>query len=222
MKINVDFHVHSEFSPDSVTKIEDLVRRAHELNLGKLIITDHNTIKGAQILHKRYPDFVIIGEEILTTKGEILAFFVKEELPRWIDADEAFKRLQDQGAFISLSHPYSFVRYGWTEAEMERYLPYLDAIEIANGRNSTRENEQAIEFAAAHGLAGTAGSDAHSLKELGRMMLELDDFSTADELRASIRNATVVGTPSSGLVRLRSRAAVIQKKLGLYSETRDY
>lgn len=221
LKILVDFHVHSEFSPDSVTKLSALIERAHELNLGKLVITDHNSIQGAIRLQKRYPDFVIVGEEILTTRGEILAFFVEEEIPAGLEPAEAFRRLRDQGAFISLSHPYSFSRHGWYEDEMIRYQEYLDAIEIANGRNTKDANEKATNFAKARSLCGTAGSDAHGLFELGRMALRLAPFSTAEELRAAIRNAEVVGTPSPKWVRIASRSAVLRKKFGLYRESGD-
>ena len=211
--IKVDFHVHSIASPDSLSRGEDLVARAKALGLGKLIITDHNTTREASELRKKYPDFVITGEEILTTRGEILAVFVEEELPKGIEPLEAFKRLRDQGAFISLSHPYAPMRHGWTEAEMEEYLPWLDAIETANARNIPDMNRSAAQFAAAHGLCGTAGSDAHGIKELGAMGLELPDFSTADELRTAIRSAAVFGKESPFFVRYYSRMAVLLKAI---------
>lgn len=211
--VKVDFHVHSIASKDSLSKGEKLVARARELGLGKLILTDHNTIGGALELQERYPDFVIVGEEILTTKGEILAVFVKEELPKGIEPLEAFKRLKDQGAFISLSHPYAHMRHGWTEAEMEEYLPWLDAIEIANARNLPEMNRSAAHFAADHGLYGTAGSDAHGVPELGAMGLELPDFQNAEELREAVRFAKVFGKESSPFVRFYSRSAVLLKAL---------
>lgn len=209
--IKADFHVHSIASPDSLSKGEDLLARAKKLGLGKLIITDHNSIRTAVEMNKKYPDFVIVGEEILTTGGEILALFVKEELPKGIKPLEAFKRLRDQGAFISLSHPYAAMRHGWTEAEMEEYLPWLDAIEISNARNLPWMNRAAADFAAAHGLCGTAGSDAHGVRELGAMGLELPDFHSADELRSALRSAAVFGRESSPLVRFYSRSAVLVK-----------
>ena len=211
--IKVDFHVHSIASKDSLSKGEKLYARAKELGLGKLILTDHNTTAGAKALQKKYPDFVIVGEEILTTKGEILAIFVKEELPKGIEPLEAFKRLKDQGAFISLSHPYAYMRHGWTEAEMEAYLPYLDAIEVANARNLPEMNHSAMQFAENHGLCGTAGSDAHGVPELGAMGLELPDFHTADELRSAVRSAKVFGKESPFTVRYYSRSAVLLKAL---------
>ena len=211
--IRVDFHVHSIASWDSLSKGEDLLRRAKETGLGKLILTDHNSTAEAVRLQKLYPDFVIIGEEILTSKAEILALFVKEEIPKDIEPLEAFKRLRDQGAFISLSHPYAPMRFRWSEEEMESYMPYLDAIEIANARCLPGMNRSAMRFAASHGLCGTAGSDAHGVPELGAMGLELPDFHTPEELRESIRTARVFGKESPFWVRIYSRRAVIQKAI---------
>ncbi len=211
--IKVDFHVHSIGSPDSVSKPEDLLSRAKRIGLGKLVITDHNNIAVAAELQQQYPDFVIVGEEILTTSGEILALFVKEQLPKGIEPEEAFRRLREQGAFISLSHPYAHRRHGWSAEEMDRWLPYLDAIEISNGRNRRWMNESAIAFAAARGLGGTAGSDAHGLPELGTMGLLLPAFSTADELRAVIKQGTVFGHEHSDIVRVYSRGSVFLKWL---------
>ena len=209
--IKVDFHVHSIASKDSLSKAEDLAALARKRGLGKLIITDHNTIAAAAALQKKEPDFVVVGEEILTTRGEILAVFVKEEVPKGLEPVEAFRRLKDQGAFISLSHPYAPMRHGWTEAEMEEYMPWLDAIEVANARNIPGMNIAAAGFAKNHGLYGTAGSDAHGLKELGAMGLVLPDFRNAEELRAAIRSAEVFGTESPLWVRYYSRRAVFLK-----------
>lgn len=213
--IKVDFHVHSIASPDSLSKGEKLYQRAKALGLGKLILTDHNTISSALELQKFHPDDVIVGEEILTTRGEILALFVREELPKGIKPLTAFQLLKDQGAFISLSHPYAMARHGWTESEMKEYLPYLDAIEICNARNVPKMNRSAIQFAADHGLYGTAGSDAHGISELGAMGLELPDFHNAEELRISIRSARVFGKESPPWVHLYSRFAVLRKALHL-------
>ena len=211
--IKADFHVHGIASKDSLSKGEDLVSRAKQLGLGKLILTDHNTTAGAVELQRAYPEYVIAGEEILTTKGEILAIFVREEVPKGLEPLEAFRWLKDQDAFISLSHPYAYMRHGWTEAEMEEYLPYLDAIEIANARNLPEMNRSAARFAGEHGLPGTAGSDAHGVSELGAMCLQLPDFHNSEELRVSIRSAEVLGKESSPWVRYYSRSAVFLKAL---------
>lgn len=213
--IKVDFHVHSIFSPDSISRLSDLYEKAVKLGLGKLIITDHNTIRGAQQLHDIYPDFVIVGEEIKTTSGEILAFFVQEEIPAGLEPAEVFSRLRAQGAVISLSHPYAFDRYGWSEEEMIENLAFLDAIEFKNARCTKRMNRAAGEFAAKHNIRGTAGSDSHSLVELGRMGLALPDFQDAPGLREALKTAVPFGRESSFFVRASSRYAFFSKKLGI-------
>ena len=98
--IKADFHLHTEYSPDSIAKLEDLYQKAQKIGLGKLIITDHNTIAGAVKIQRKYPDFVVIGEEILTTSGEILAYFVQEEIPKARTCRSA-EAAQRSGAFIS-------------------------------------------------------------------------------------------------------------------------
>ncbi|HNY94161.1 MAG TPA: PHP domain-containing protein [Flexilinea sp.] len=128
--IKADFHLHTEYSPDSIAKLEDLYQKAQKIGLGKLIITDHNTIAGAVKIQRKYPDFVVIGEEILTTSGEILAYFVQEEIPEGLEPIEALKRLKDQGAFISLAHPYAFM-IDRLESLLDAGL--LDAVELVNG-----------------------------------------------------------------------------------------
>ena len=211
--IKVDFHVHSIASKDSLSHGEKLYARSKELGLGKLIITDHNAISEALRLQRIHPEDVIVGEEILTTRGEILAVFVSEEVPQGLEPLEAFKRLRDQGAFISLSHPYAYMRHGWSESEMEEYLPYLDAIETANARNRPEMNRSAVHFAEVHGLCGTAGSDAHGIRELGSMGLILPDFRSPDELRTAIRQAQIFGKESPLWVRFYSRKAVLFKAI---------
>ena len=78
--MKVDCHVHSKYSKyiadttkfltmvggkECYNELEDIYRVAtKERGMDLVAITDHNTIRGAQILHDRYPDRVIIGEEL--------------------------------------------------------------------------------------------------------------------------------------------------------------
>ncbi len=49
--------------------------------INRLVITDHNTISGARQAFRLSPEMVIVGEEIMTRQGELLAAFVQEEIP---------------------------------------------------------------------------------------------------------------------------------------------
>jgi predicted metal-dependent phosphoesterase TrpH len=108
----VEFHCHTNASKDSLTKVHDLISMAHKRGLDRLVITDHNTISGAVEAHKIDPELVIVGEEIMTTQGEILTAYVLEEIPAGLPPQVVIKRLKEQGAFISVSHPYDSMRAG--------------------------------------------------------------------------------------------------------------
>ena len=190
----VDFHCHTFYSKDSITRIEPLLRSARGRGLDRLVITDHNTIKGALAAKKRSPDFVIVGEEIKTTYGELLAVYVKEEVPPGLEPLEAIRRLKEQGAFISVSHPMDPFRSDWPLEVLEQIAPLVDAIETHNARALWPSmNSDAERFAWAHHLSGTAGSDAHDPFEVGRMALDLPEFDDADGLRAALGQAKLVG-----------------------------
>jgi len=135
--------------------------------MDRVVVTDHNTLRGALEAFKAAPDIVIPGEEVQTTEGELLAAFVTEEVPRDLEPLEALKRLKDQGAFISVAHPFDPHRSGWRLETLEMLVTHIDAIEIYNARViRARYNELAQKFAAAHNLSGTAGSDGHHPSEI--------------------------------------------------------
>ena len=103
--LRIDFHSHTIWSDDSLLMPADLVKAARKKGLDKIVVTDHNAIGGALEAQKLAPDLVIVGEEVMTTTGEILAAYVQELIPSGLTPLEALKRLRDQGAFIGLSHP---------------------------------------------------------------------------------------------------------------------
>lgn len=211
--LNVDFHCHSVFSPDSLSSLRDLEKWGRRAGLDRLVITDHNTIRGALEAHRLNRDFFIVGEEIKTTRGELLAVYVKEEVPKKLTPQETIRRLKDQGAFISVSHPFDDFR-GWDPSELEELTGEIDAVEVFNSRCFTEEmNDKAARFALGHSLGGTVGSDAHTLPEVGSSYLELPHFHDADSLRAVIKAGKAHTSLSSPVVRMGSRFAVAVKTI---------
>jgi predicted metal-dependent phosphoesterase TrpH len=162
--MNVEFHCHTIYSKDSLTRPQDLVGTCRRKGIDRVVVTDHNTIVGARAAHALDPQRVIVGEEIMTTRGEILAAFVTEEIPKGLTPKETLRRLKDQGAFISVSHPFDRWRSGaWQEEYLLEILPDVDAIEVYNSRCMLpRFNRAARQFVEKHHLAGTVGSDAHA------------------------------------------------------------
>lgn len=190
-----------------------LVETCRRKGIDRVVVTDHNTIRGAQAAQSLDPERVIVGEEILTTRGEILAAFVKEEVPPYLSPRETIRRLRDQGAFVSVSHPFDrFREGGWKEDDLLEILPLVDAIEVFNSRCMDRRfNEEARLFAERHNVAGTVGSDAHAAFELGRSILLLDSFESAEGMRAVIRSGIPKTRWSPPWFHLASRFAVLYK-----------
>ncbi len=193
-----------------------LLQVARQRGLDRLAITDHNTIAGALEAAAIDPEMVIVGEEIMTTQGELLGYFVQEEVPPGLSPLETIDRLRAQGAVISVSHPLDAMRGGaWREPDLRAILPLVDALEIKNARTwSSGPNQRASDMAQQAGLAGTAGSDAHAYREIGRAVTLLPEFSDAAGLRRALSQGRVQGEGSSPLVHLYSRYATLRKALG--------
>jgi predicted metal-dependent phosphoesterase TrpH len=216
-----DFHSHTRYSKDSLTNIRDVLNVCQRRGIDRLVITDHNTISGALIAQQTDPERVIVGEEIKTTRGELLAIYVREEVLPDLPPLEAIARLRDQGAFISVSHPFDIGRSGhWELADLLQIAHLVDAVEIFNSRcGRAVYNTRAQEFAHQHKLLGTAGSDAHSLIEIGRATLCLPIFHNADTLSQSLQRAQLNGTLSAPWVHISSRYAVWKKSLEMSSSS---
>ena len=76
----VDMHFHTRYS-DTYTRVSSILKRAERLGIG-VAITDHNEIEGALKARKLAGDLlVVVGEEIKTRQGEILAYSVKKRIP---------------------------------------------------------------------------------------------------------------------------------------------
>ncbi|MEZ0395621.1 MAG: PHP domain-containing protein [Anaerolineales bacterium] len=211
----VDFHLHTSASKDALTTPEALIRAARRRGLDCVVVTDHNTIAGARAAHALDPELVIVGEEIMTTRGEILAAFVTEEVPPGLSPQETICRLRDQGAFISVSHPFDRWRSGaWRLEDLLEITPLVDAVEIFNARClSPTDNLKAQQFARQHALPGTAGSDAHAALEVGAAHLVLPPFEGPDGLRQVIGAAQVRGRRSPFWVHFLSRYAHLRQKV---------
>ena len=148
---------------------EDAIARARSIGLDKLAITEHNNLAGALRAKELAPDLIIVGEEIMTTHGELIAYFVQEEGPRDLSPQETVRRLREQGAVISIPHPLDSLRNSaMGMANVLKVNDQVDALEVRNARCvRPQDNLAALALAQERGLLTTAGSDAHIPFELG-------------------------------------------------------
>ncbi len=213
--VRVELHVHTRVSKDSLIRLDDLLKHCQKTGVDRVAITDHNRIEGALEGSKIAPEQVIVGEEIETTHGELIGYFMTEWVPPGFEPMEAIQRLRQQGAVISVPHPFDTIRsQHWSTQALMSILPHIDAIETFNARCMTASpNLHAAAFAREHGCLETVGSDAHSLYEVGRAILMMDDFTDAESFKKALINAHQKNKRSPAFVHLFSRYAVLYKKL---------
>jgi predicted metal-dependent phosphoesterase TrpH len=213
----VELHSHTLYSKDSLTTLEKVIESCQRLKIDKIAITDHNSAEGALRLAQMAPDLIIVGEEIMTPLGEILAFFVKETIPAGLSPAETIKRLRDQKAVISVSHPYDRLRKGaWEEADLLKIIDQVDALEVFNARCIFPEdNVKAMKLAQQYHKLMTVGSDAHIPYEYGHALLEMTPFESAGDFYESLKTAKQIAHSSPPWVHLGSSYAKYMRKLGL-------
>ncbi|PKP56990.1 MAG: hypothetical protein CVT88_09505, partial [Candidatus Altiarchaeales archaeon HGW-Altiarchaeales-1] len=102
-----DFHIHSMYSYDSISKIPDIIKRARMKGLSGIAITDHETIKGAKIAEKYSNDdfIVIVGCEINTEMGDIIGLFLNEEI-KSRKSLSVIDEIKGQEGTVVLPHPF--------------------------------------------------------------------------------------------------------------------
>lgn len=195
----IELHCHTEWSKDSLNTFDRVVATARRKGIDRILLTDHNTAEGALEWARRAPDLFIPGEEIMTTAGEILAWFVQETVPRRLTPQETIRRLRDQGAVIGVAHPFDRVRKGaWGDAALREIVDLVDTIEVFNARCFfMSDNLRAAEFARDHAKPGTAGSDAHIPYEYGRAAMRVPPFHDAASLLESIKQGEIDARLSS-------------------------
>ena len=220
--LKVEFHCHTVYSKDCLLPPEKLLEVCMKKKINRIVVTDHNTMAGALRAKELDPERVVLGEEILTTKGELLGVYMTEEIPPGLSPIETIARLRDQGAFISIAHPFDRMRKGhWEIVDLVEITPLVDAIETFNARSMwPGSNQQARDFAEEHGMLRTAGSDAHTGYELGKAAMFMPDFQDTESLRQSLAKALFNVSQSSLLIHFTSRYAVWRKKMQARKEAR--
>lgn len=197
----VELHAHTIYSKDSLLRLEDLPEICRRSGIDKLAITDHNTASGALQAARAYPMLIIPGEEVMTTAGELLAWYVSETVPAGLAPAEAIARLREQGAVIGVAHPFDRHRRGaWALEDLLKIVDLVDCIEVHNARCLYAEdNDKALAFAREHDKLMTAGSDAHIRREYGRAVVLVPPFGNSGAgLREALADARLE-TRKSGL-----------------------
>lgn len=219
--MKVDLHVHSYRSKDSLARPEELVHWMARRGLGAMAVTDHDAIEGAWEAAALAPGAIIIGEEIRTSRGEIIGLFLQDYVPPRLSPRETIERIHQQGGLVYIPHPTDRLR-GSTLAPdaLLAVLPQVDLIEGYNARALCGwVNRRAMALARRHGLPVGAGSDAHRAADMGLAYLEMAPFRDAQGFLAALDGASIHGRPTGLLGRLTSvHARMVRNRRGAVAE----
>lgn len=208
--LRLDLHIHTRASHDCLNAYRDVVATARARGLDRIAITDHNEIEGAFRTRDLAPDLVIVGEEVKTAEGvDVTGLFVSKKIPRGTPVLETAQRIREQGGFVYIPHPFATGK-GLGEEVLEKLADWVDIVEVFNARiHRTTLNERARLWAERRGLPGGAGSDAHTLREIGRGVIEVPGFAGQADFLEALRKGRVVGQTSSRWIHLASTWAKI-------------
>jgi predicted metal-dependent phosphoesterase TrpH len=196
--IRVDIHLHSRFSHDGQSSLEDLIARSRECGLDRIGLTDHNTVEGALQLAHIAPDLAIVGEEAKTREGEVIGLFITERLRPYMRPEEVMDRIHEMGGLTYLPHPLDRRRDHFRAERIVELTDRIDIIETYNPWCEAAANQAAASLASDLGKVSATGSDAHSARELGRSWMEMDEYSDPHGFLEKLRHARHVITADSG------------------------
>jgi predicted metal-dependent phosphoesterase TrpH len=173
------------------------VRRAGELGLDRIALTDHNTAEGALALRRMAPELAIVGEEVRTSEGEIIGLFIDATIAPGGRPEDVCDRIHAMGGLTYACHPLDRRRAAFRPERLVELAPRLDIIETYNSWAHPEANRAAAELCRDLGGVPASGSDAHAAHELGRCWMEMELYEGAGDFLDKLRGARhVVNTPS--------------------------
>lgn len=196
-----DLHIHTMYSYDGTASVSSVLRRAKEIGLDVIAITDHDEISGALEavkLASHYGIEVIPASEITTSEGDLLALFINQKIQAGLSLIETILRVREQGGVCIAPHPMaggmgmkSLSAYSILKALKHPLASQtLIGIETYNGTAIDRmSNHYAKIFANGLSIAQTGSSDAHVIDTIGFGATEFEG-NTPQDLLNSLRNKT--------------------------------
>jgi len=197
MKLRADLHIHSEYSHDSYSKIDKILKVAKEKKLDVIAITDHEEFDGANLAEKLAENVLVIkGQEINTEFGDIIGLFLKKKVDSKKFA-KVIKEIKKQKGVVVLPHPAKF------HILIKEVVDNVDLIEVFNSRLGKEENKMGRILADKLKKPFIAGSDAHFIFEIGNgvTIIESKSRELKDIKDSLIKNKINLDCKSSSKIR---------------------
>ena len=204
-----DLHVHTNYSKDGESSIEEILRRAEEEGLDVIAITDHDSVDGAKkALTIPSAVLVIPGIEVSTKQGHLLVLGVTEVIPSGLDVVETISIARRMNALLILPHPYHVWRHGVARRKKSG-MTAVDAVEVFNSRYIVGSaNKKAARIAKRLGKPCVGGSDAHHAKFVGFGRTFVDAEKNVPAILEAIRAGKVSCTGRKTPLRTYTRQSI--------------
>ena len=200
-----DLHIHTLASDGtaSIDAILDHVEARADLDV--IAITDHERIDAAVAARsmardRGLPFEVVVGEEVTTLGGHLLALFVDRPIRPYRSLRTSILAIHDVGGLAIPAHPlvpYPLCAQGWVLRRLlEDPDPSArpDGLETFNPTSLGKPwHRRVVRFADAHGLAHIGNSDAHALEAIGTGWTTFAGHDAADLRRAIETRSTEHG-----------------------------
>ncbi len=193
----IDMHIHTNVSSrcSSITP-EELVERSCEICLDAVCVTEHSTVRGAEICREyaaKRGFKVFRGMEVYTDRGDMLIFGWDGHVRYYlVSFKEIRTEVEKRGGIIIPAHPFrgiSDARHGSRFELPAEVVESIVAIETKNGAIPRHCNDYAEELRKKYNLFGVGGSDAHHVSHIGRCLTFFEaDIKSENELVDALRN----------------------------------
>jgi predicted metal-dependent phosphoesterase TrpH len=211
----VDLHTHSSASPDGGISPAQYKRALDTGLLDVIAVTDHNDVSLAIQLQQELGERIIVGEEIMTTHGEIIGLFLTKRVPARLSPLDTVKHIKDQGGLVYIPHPFETFRKGMDPRSLEEIADFVDIMEVCNGRAFMQNRSaQAVVWARLNQKDSAASSDAHGFKGLGRTYSDLSELPTRENLLTLLDTAVLRTRNPSFRALLYPKYHRLRKKIG--------
>jgi predicted metal-dependent phosphoesterase TrpH len=213
--LRADLHVHTCYSMDCRTPLEEIISRCEETGINCIAVADHGTVAGALKLREIAPFRVIVAEEILTPVGELMGLFLGETIPNGLSPQQTIAQIRGQGGLVGIPHPFGrWPSQNSNELTSPEILSQVDILEVFNARTIfPNSSVKAWKLASKLGLAASAGSDAHTIGEIGRAYVEMPEFNGPGDFLDCLSRGKVWGHRSSAFVHFASTWAKVRKRI---------
>lgn len=191
-------HIHTLYSDGTASVAQVLEHVEQHTDLDVVAITDHERVDGAlraAELHAAgdYSFDLVVGEEITTRRGHVLALYITERLPALRPLEETLQAIHAAGGIAIAAHPLAPVPLSVGRRSLRSVRDHMhehvafDALELFNPSYAGRVRHDArMKLNAAElGLPGVGNSDAHVLEGIGTGFTTFPGH-TATDYRAAV------------------------------------